>query len=182
MQIRCLTSFVIVLATTISFASSPSPYAGQEMRTIKSFSAKEIESLRSGGGMGFAKLAELNHYPGPRHVLDSAQELELTPSQLAATEALFAEMRTNAIALGKELLDAEAALDRAFASKEIDADALERALFEIGNIRARLRFVHLEAHLRQRDLLTDTQVARYDRIRAYGLSEENHEQHPGHHQ
>ena len=181
MQIKYLTLLLIVLAATLSFASNPSPYAGQEKRTIKSFSANEIKSLRSGEGMGFAKLAELNHYPGPKHVLELAQQLELTPSQLAETEALFAEMRTSAIALGEDLLNAEAALDRAFASGEIDTDALENALLGIGNIHARLRFVHLEAHLRQRVLLTDAQVSRYDKIRAYGLSTGDHEQHTGHH-
>ena len=40
-------------------------------------------------------------------------------------------------------------------------------LLEIGEIRARLRFVHLKSHLRQRDLLTAEQIARYDDLRGY---------------
>jgi hypothetical protein len=47
-------------------------------------SQTDIESLQNGTGDAFggmAKLAELNGYPGPRHVLDLANELELTPNQ-----------------------------------------------------------------------------------------------------
>lgn len=55
-------------------------------------------------------------------------------------------MQSKAIAIGHELLAAEAELDRAFADNGIDAEMLEKALLAIGQVRARLRFVHLEAH------------------------------------
>ena len=57
----------LILAIT---TGAQSPYAGEESRAIKSLSASEIQALRQGHGMGYAKAAELNHYPGPRHVLD----------------------------------------------------------------------------------------------------------------
>lgn len=47
------------------------------------------------------------HLPGPKHVLEIANELELSPSQLASTKALYEEMRRNAVALGEDLLIAE---------------------------------------------------------------------------
>lgn len=172
---------VVGLTLAVSLAGAESPYAGQELRSIKSMSPQDIEALKNGAGMGFAKLAELNHYPGPRHVLDLSQQLGLTPSQLAETEALFADMQLNAIAIGHELLAAEAELDHAFENNEIDARILEDALLEIGEIRARLRFVHLEAHLRQKALLTDEQVALYDNIRGYGKHDIDHSKHSMHH-
>ncbi len=132
--------------------------------------------------MGFAMLAELNHYPGPRHVLELASGLELTPSQLSDTERLFVEMRTSARAIGEELLEAEARLDRAFAEDAVHADSLMAALLDIGEIRARLRYVHLEAHLRQRELLTEQQVAAYDRLRGYGRKDLDHSQHSHDHE
>ena len=58
-----------------------SPYAGQESRNIKSLSQSDLLSLQNGSGEAFgglAKAAELNGYPGPRHVLDMDSELELT--------------------------------------------------------------------------------------------------------
>ena len=181
MRLKYLLMFALLQASVIVVAATSSPYAGQETRAIKSLTAEEVESLKNGEGMGFAKLAELNHYPGPRHVLDLAEALHLTPSQLAATEALFAEMRGAAVARGEELLAAEAALDRAFAEDDIDAQALENALLDIGELRARLRYVHLEAHLRQKRLLTQEQVLRYDEMRGYGDAPIDHGQHSGHH-
>ena len=47
------------------------PYSGQQGRMIKALSSKEVQGLLQGKGMGMAKAAELNQYPGPRHVLDS---------------------------------------------------------------------------------------------------------------
>lgn len=175
--------FITVVGLTLatSLAVAQSPYAGQELRSIKSMSPQEIEALRNGAGMGFAKLAELNHFPGPKHVLELSQQLGLTPAQLAETEALFADMQNKARALGRELLAAEAALDHAFENNEIKSETLETALLEIGEIRARLRFVHLEAHLRQKALLTDEQVVSYDELRGYGSDVVDHSKHSLHH-
>ncbi len=60
-----------------------SPYVGQEARGIKALSQDDVEGLLAGAGSpfgGMAKPAELNGYPGPRHVLDAvkAVEFELT--------------------------------------------------------------------------------------------------------
>jgi hypothetical protein len=71
-----------------------SPYAGQELRGIKALSQEDIEGLLAGTGIpfgGMAKPAELNGYPGPRHVLDAveAREFELTSGQQEQIEALY---------------------------------------------------------------------------------------------
>ncbi|MCP5091703.1 MAG: hypothetical protein GY949_12345 [Gammaproteobacteria bacterium] len=158
---------VLALISGASLATDQSPYAGEELRSLKSLSLQEIESLRSGQGMGFAKLAELNHYPGPKHVLELANDLDLTPNQVAETELLFQEMKRNAVDLGEELLEAEMGLDHDFERGTISPESLKSALLKIGRIRAQLRFVHLEAHLRQQRLLTPEQIAKYDEIREY---------------
>jgi hypothetical protein len=162
-----LFSLFFIMMPVATLAAEQAPYAGQEQRTIKSLSANEIQSLQNGGGMGFAKLAELNHFPGPKLVLDARDELELNPSQLAATEALYEEMRRNAVVLGEELLFAESGLDQDFEAGTISSESLHSALLEIGTIRARLRYVHLEAHLRQKQLLTAEQILKYDELRGY---------------
>jgi hypothetical protein len=56
---------LIITIPCLAFAQSGhSPYAGQEKREIKALSAEDIEGYLTGQGMGFAKAAELNHYPG----------------------------------------------------------------------------------------------------------------------
>jgi hypothetical protein len=165
------------LLSSVALATDQSPYTGEEVRSIKSLSAEEANALRSGAGMGFAKLAELNHYPGPKHVLDLANDLDLTPSQLTETEVLFVKMQLSAVALGEKLLEAEIDLDREFERGTISPESLESALFEIGRVRAQLRYVHLEAHLRQQRLLTAKQIVKYDEVRGYRGSAHDHNQH-----
>lgn len=172
---------VLVLMFAMSLAADQSPYVGEELRSIKSLTSQEIESLRSGEGMGFAKLAELNHYPGPKHVLELADDLDLTPFQIIETQALFEEMRLKAVVLGEELLAAEMALDQDFSRGAIRPESLEGALLNIGKIRAQLRYVHLEAHLRQQRLLTGEQIAIYDEIRGYRGMAHEHTKHPKSH-
>ncbi len=147
--------------------ATESPYAGEEERAIKSLSSKEVAALRAGKGMGFARLAELNGYPGPRHVLDLADELELTAAQRADSEAIFREMKAAAVTLGEALIRAESELDQAFANDAIDQAALEAGLLEIGDMRARLRLVHMAAHLKQAELLSDAQITAYSSLRGY---------------
>lgn len=166
----------IVIPHTV-FASGQSPYAGEEQRSIKSLSVQEVASLRNGNGMGFAKLAELNHFPGPKHVLELSGELGLSSSQRAATEALFEEMQRDAIALGEDLIIAEMRLDQDFEEASIDPQKLKEALLEIGRIRAQLRYVHLESHLRQEQLLTPSQRQKYDVLRGYQGTGHDHQGH-----
>lgn len=59
-----------------------SAYAGQADRAIEALSPERVRGLLAGGWMGLAKAAELNGLPGPKHVLDLAEPLVLTPDQI----------------------------------------------------------------------------------------------------
>lgn len=144
------------------------PYAGQQARPIKALSATEQADLLAGRGMGLAKAAELNGYPGPLHVLELAPKLALTPEQHARTQALFESMQRDAIAAGRELVQAERALDALFAERQVTPERLREALDRIGALQARLRDVHLAAHLEQTKLLTPKQASTYASLRGYG--------------
>jgi len=145
-----------------------SPYAGEEGRPFSSLSAEDVAALRAGEGWGLAKPAELNGWPGPRHALDLAAELELKPGQAAALEALFAAMRAEAVRTGEAYLAAEAALDAAFRSDAPEAAEIARLTAEAGRTLAAVRSAHLEAHLETRALLSAEQVEEYVRLRGYG--------------
>lgn len=142
-------------------------YAGEERREIKSLSQEDVEQLLQGHGMGLAKAAELNHYPGPRHVLELGARLELTPAQRAATEAAFRQMRDEAVRLGRQIVERERALDAMFAKGEIDAGKLRAATPEIAGLQGNLRAAHLAAHLEMRRLLSPAQIKKYDELRGY---------------
>ena len=150
------------------------PYAGQQHRQIKSLSEKEITGLLAGHGMGLAKPAELNHYPGPRHVLDLADKLELSERQRQKTQELFADMKQRAQALGKQIITAETQLDALFAKGKADEKSLHQQLLEIARLRGELRHAHLVTHLAQRRILTAHQVKQYDTLRGYNDSNLHH--------
>ena len=158
-------------------------YAGQQQRDIKSLSAQDLQAYAQGQGHGFAKAAELNGYPGPLHVLELATELGLEEQQRRQSEALMARHRTEAQRLGQELIEAERALDQAFASRSIDADALQRLTQDAGMKHARLRAEHLRTHLAQTALMTPQQIARYNSLRGYDTAHHQHtpEMSHGHH-
>ncbi len=177
MRVNILIAIAMFLLSAYGAQGGQSPNAGQEARSIKALSPSEIKGYLTGKGMGFAKAAELNHYPGPKHVLDLANELELTKEQLEQTKAMFASMKKQAVKLGKQLVEKERQLDQLFASGSIDTVQLKRMVLEIGSLKAKLRYVHLQAHLRQKEILTPHQVKRYDQLRGYGKAGLGH----GHH-
>lgn len=148
-------------------AEALSPYTGQERREIKSLSKEEIAGYLSGDGMGFAKSVELNHYPGPGHVLELAEKLQLSAEQRKKTQAVFERMKSQATSLGKQLVEKEQLLDSRFAAATISNAELERLVTEISVIQGKLRAVHLRAHLAQRVVLTHDQITLYDSLRGY---------------
>jgi Spy/CpxP family protein refolding chaperone len=145
-----------------------SPYAGQHHAAIKALGADEQAALLAGQGMGFAKAAELNGYPGPLHVLQLADALELTAEQKRDSQALFERMRAAAQTEGTSLIEEERVLDRLYASKSATRETVDAQLARIEAVRARLRGVHLHAHLEQAALLTPAQIRRYAESRGYG--------------
>jgi len=166
-MLRAALCWALVLLATSARANSPSPYAGQEVREIKALSPEEISDYLSGKGMGLAKAAELNGYPGPAHVLELAAQLGLTPEQRAATEALFQKMQERAMVLGRELVEAEGTLDRLFASHSASSEAVKVSLTRIARLQGELRQVHLDAHIAQAAVLTAAQITTYARLRGY---------------
>lgn len=151
----------------IGAAATDTPYAGEQARPLKALSARDVDDLLAGRGMGLAKPAELNGYPGPAHVLEHADALALSPRQRERTQALHAAMQRRARALGGQIVARERALEAGFARGSMDAGALDRQLRAIAELQGRLRAVHLQAHLRQKALLTDEQLARYAELRGY---------------
>ncbi len=147
-----------------------SPYAGQQARTIKSLSSAQTADLLDGKGMEQAKAAELNSYPGPMHVLELAAPLGLSAGQKQASQALMTRHKAEARDLGARLVEAERALDHAFASRQIDAARLASHTEGIGRLQALLRKSHLETHLQQTALLTPQQVSLYAHLRGYGAA------------
>lgn len=167
---------ISVLAFTVA-ANSNLPYAGQETREIKALSQQEVADYLNGKGLGYAKTAELNQFPGPSHVLDLAKELNLTKDQTRQTQIIFNAMQAQATALGTQFVEKEQELDQYFVNGTIDASSLKVLLSDIGVLQANIRYVHLSAHLKQKSILSKQQIRMYDQLRGYGSSHKDRHNH-----
>jgi len=162
-----LLAAVFIYAPAAWAGEAFSPYTGQDRREIKALAKEEIDGYLAGDGVGFAKAAELNHYPGPRHVLELASQLKLSAAQRKKTQAILESMKSQAMLLGKQLVEKEQLLDLRFAEGTISGAELEQLVTEISVIQGKLRAVHLRAHLAQRIVLTQDQITLYDSLRGY---------------
>jgi hypothetical protein len=158
-------------------AAAQTPYAGMQARTVKAFSEQQVADLRAGRGMGLALAAELNGYPGPSHVLELADKLELSNEQRTRVKAMFESMRQEAIPLGVKLIDQEAALDRQFATRAVTATTLKAAVAEIAMTQGELREAHLKYHLMTLNALTEIQQHQYNVLRGYSSGMPHHRHH-----
>ena len=144
-----------------------SPYADETDREIKALAPEEVAGLLDGAGLGFAKAAELNGVPGPRHVLELASELDLSDEQRARVQVAYDRMHGEAVELGALVVELERELDRAFADPRLTPEEVERLTSEIGKARGGLRATHLVAHLETAEVLSSEQIARYGHLRGY---------------
>lgn len=167
-----LISFVLLPLSAI--AEIATPYAGQETRALKALSAAEVKAYLEGQGMGLSKAAELNRYPGPRHVLDFASQLQLSAAQTAATQNIYARMHSEAVRLGAAIVAREQELDRLFAHSapaKLGNSSLEKLSARIAKLQGELRLTHLRAHVETAALLTPAQIDAYDKLRGYNRTD-----------
>jgi len=166
----------ILLFTIFTYPgwAQESTYVGLETREIKALSQEQIEGYIEGRGMGMALPAELNNYPGPKHVLELRDSLNINAMQEEQIQRIFNEMHEKAVKLGKSIVEKEKELDKLFASGEITDNSLASLISEISDLNGRLRFTHLNAHLRMVQVLDSAQIEKYDQLRGYGNNSMHH--------
>jgi len=128
----------------------------------KSLSEKEVQQLLTGRGMGMGRPAAVQGYPGPMHVLRQAEALDLDNDQIARTGALRQRVQSASRDLGARIVEAEHELDRILGQAPVDREQMHAKLDQIADLRAELRAAHLETHLDQAELLTESQRSRME--------------------
>jgi len=149
-------------------ANAQTPYAGMQTRPIKALSEQQMADLSAGRGMGLALAAELNGYPGPVHVLELADKLNLSTDQRAGIQRLFDSMKAEAVPIGARLIEQEADLDRQFAGHTVTPDSLRASTAAVAATQGALRETHLKYHLSTIAVLSPAQMQRYAELRGYG--------------
>jgi hypothetical protein len=111
--------------------------------------------------------AELNGYPGPSHVLELADGLDLSPDQRTRVQQLFHAMKQETVPLGIKLIEQEKELDHLFSARVVTPETLKAAIVAISETQAQLRESHLKYHLSTAALLNQSQMQRYAELRGY---------------
>lgn len=172
---RRVAIIVFILFLSFGAVAQHSPYTSLTERQIKALSEDDVRKLREGQGMGLALAAELNGYPGPKHVLELSGKLALSEEQRRRVQAIYDGMHKSAVALGMEIIELERVLDTAFAEAQIDAKKLAELSIAIGEKQGRLRNAHLAAHIETKALLTRHQIHLYEQARGYASGTGTHQ-------
>lgn len=159
--------FAVSLIVIVTAMAQKSDYLGQESRQIKALSSDDIRGYLEGRGMGLAKAAELNGYPGPMHVLQMKEALQISKTQELKITAIFDKMKRETMALGKEIVRTEAQLEQEFRSNRANPVRVEDLTSMIGAIQAKIRASHLNAHIATKPLMTTSQLKKYNDFRGY---------------
>ncbi len=154
---------------------TPTAYSDLLLSDIRGIDAKTIAAYQKGEGAGLALPAELNGYPGPRHVLELADKLGLTEDQRQKIKALADEMLPQAIELGNQILSKERDLELAFRSSTIDENFLQQQVTSIAELQGKLRVVHLRTHLATVKILSPAQIMQYNMLRGYTTMSGDHQ-------
>jgi uncharacterized protein (DUF305 family) len=121
--------------------------------SIRALSATEIQLIRSGEGAGLARAAAMNGLPGPRHVLDAADNLELTSEQAAQIQRIYESMHAAAVEVRAAYLNAQEAFEIELRSSQVTTQTLPGRLSDVDRQRTELARVHLQADLETAALL-----------------------------
>jgi Spy/CpxP family protein refolding chaperone len=179
-RLRVIASPIIILSVvcfavlTYSRASSQvaqSPYVKQLSSPVRGLSSQEVDDLLNGRGAGYARMAELNSYPGPAHILEIKKQLNLSAEQTQKIEAAFQSMNAKAKRIGQNIVEREQELSASFASGNITPSELQTQTELLAALYGKLRTTHLEAHLEVTPLLSPKQIITYNTLRGYTSSE-----------
>ena len=135
----------------------------------RSLAPEEIRGLQKGEGIGLARAAELNGYPGPAHILVAARagKIDLYAEQREAIERIHAATKAKAQALGQQILAREASLEAGFRTGHVVEAELARRVEDIARMFAELRLTHLRAHLLTAAILRQEQIEEYYQFQGY---------------
>lgn len=173
-MIRTLAGIAWLALVSLPALAQHQGYAEMKDREIKALSPEQVKQYQAGAGMGFAMPAELNRFPGPMHVLELADQLQLTPEQRARSQALMDAHKAEARAIGAKRVEAERTLEALFRSGQVEEGALAKHVRDAAALEGEYRLSHLETHRRMRALLSDQQVDAYVRLRGYDRTGQGH--------
>lgn len=133
-----------------------------------SLTPREIEMLLAGVDATVSPAAEAAGMPGPDTALAMTSALGLSTEQVVTIESIRQAAITDAQRLGRAIVEFEARLDSVLAAGDPRDWSVRPIVLEIGRLQTELRYVHLRARMRIKEILTVEQQRRYAEHSAAG--------------
>ncbi|MBI5464331.1 MAG: hypothetical protein HY966_05190 [Ignavibacteriales bacterium] len=124
------------------------------------------DALLNGEGMGQAEYAERNGFPGPKHALKWKDELGISNDQMQKIEALANGVEVSSKFRGEDIVKAEIDLNAMFEAGTATEKNVRVKVQDIARLRGELQFIHLQAHLKMKQILSANQMTRYKELQA----------------
>lgn len=124
-----------------------------------------LAAVLAGDEFGDGAMTDALGYPSPDTVLRVSDHLGLSDDQRASITRIRDAMFEDARALAPDYIRAETELEDLFASGRAGQAKVRALVNDIGALRTKLRFIHLDARLRMRLELTRDQLAVYRKLR-----------------
>jgi hypothetical protein len=131
--------------------------AAHSEASIPGIAAADIPALLDGRDAGLARVAESAGLPDPAEAIAASATLGLSAEQLETIRSIDSIAVDDARRLGRALIEQEARLDSIFAAGDPRDWNVRPVVLEVGRLSTELRYVHLRAHMRVWEILSDEQ-------------------------
>ena len=126
-----------------------------------SLTKEEVNAYLTGGSLDFVRVANINHFPSPKRVMQIKGLLNLNRAQDNRTTISYKLMRKYAIKTGRKIVRKESQLNHLFQQADVDLSAVKKLVHELAILKGELRFIHLKARVSQKNYLTNEQISTY---------------------
>jgi Spy/CpxP family protein refolding chaperone len=118
------------------------------------------DQLLNGDPAGQTMSADSNGFPSPQKILLLKDQLNLTKDQVKKIDEMLKNLPVSATVKGQEIVEAEEELSKIFVTGNVNEKTLRTKLERLGKLRAELRFIHLQAYLKAKQVLSANQWER----------------------
>jgi hypothetical protein len=125
-------------------------------------------TLLNGFEGDLGKTGEINSYPSPKSILELATTLNLSSIQKSRLSDIQSNTVARAKQLGKEIVQIENELYRAFQARIVNEKSCTDDAQQIGRLRGKLRGIFLNARIRAKAVLNESQISMYRQISGEG--------------
>ena len=157
-------SFYFYLMCSLFFISNDALAAHSEEESNledTSLTKEEVNAYLTGRSLNLDRVAEINHFPNPKKVIEIKSLLNLNRAQNNRTTISYKLMRKYAIKTGRKIVRKENQLNNLFQQTTVDLSAVKKLVNEIAVLKGELRFIHLRARVNQKSYLTNEQISTY---------------------